>query len=441
MDFKRLKQMPVTLLIAYVLGNLSSMAQATPPRGFTDWCLNQDTATPGQQQVIQLLQELSREDDCAAADEHLRERLALTINGLDLTDVEVFTALPQLTHLNLDNNHIADWRPLTRLPNLESLNLRDNQISDASLVTAMPQLNWIDLSGNPIQNYEPLIAIAHQVHVRAQRPRQALLVPPSIGQQPGYQLGKIHGWDRRSLRLSPATPAKVFEFQVESGDLQILLDPESSQTLAMSLYQKNENNENELIPWLPIDFPQINQYGEQVIQYQGLDAGSYHLFVHQDPSHSEDTDFSILLLHGLPSPYLEQEPNDTPNLSGIQQLPPLQAETWNLQGSISTDSDPVDNWQFTLERPSRLSLLLKAYQGPAAISLYDENEQQVAFAPTLGTRTLRTLRKDGVAGIDLDLLPTGTYYLQVRPDDEVSSVNYQIVLTGNPIPPNPVIEP
>ena len=91
---------------------------------------------------------------------------ALVIHGYDTRnvplDLSLFTSLPDLVHLTIDSNGIADITPLTQLKQLRFLSVIDNQISDIRPLTKLVNLTTLRVAGNPIADKAPLQALLDQ---------------------------------------------------------------------------------------------------------------------------------------------------------------------------------------------------------------------------------------------------------------------------------------
>lgn len=66
----------------------------------------------------------------------------------------------RLKQLSLNNNAIIDIEPLSELSALEILDLEGNQIRDIGLLTALWNLEELYLADNPIQDTTPLLDMA-----------------------------------------------------------------------------------------------------------------------------------------------------------------------------------------------------------------------------------------------------------------------------------------
>ena len=74
----------------------------------------------------------------------------LNLSQNSISNITVLSGLSNLTELHISYNNISDISPLSNLINLRTLSLRDNSISDISSLLNFPNLRYLNLSGNPL---------------------------------------------------------------------------------------------------------------------------------------------------------------------------------------------------------------------------------------------------------------------------------------------------
>ena len=416
----------------------------TVPTTLTEWCLQQELATPEQQHLIDILQELSSKGTCEEVSEHFYFQSALTINNMDISDLSVLESL-SLFNLNLAGNQITDVSPLTRLPNLLYLNLTNNQISDVEPFFSMPSLKRLHLSGNPIADPDRLADLANRVelYIYPDYPNgdsPALLPldfrsPTSL--VPEDHLGTFSGVATPQRSIRPGQISHVYEFEMgHMGYFEAVLDPIASDELTMSVYLKTAHDAIALSPDEGyITSATEHRDGQQTLTLHGLGEGTYY-FVLKRKEQIVDTpiDYTVSLSQADGWPHMEQESNNdvahAQRRHPDRQLPLIGA--WHVQGDVETKADPMDYWQFTLNRPSHLHIHLAAEDDGAVVELYDVGGSPLPLHLNQTVVEQRQAR--------LDPLPAGTYYAQVRATDgnppSPYPKTYNLMLEGIPLRSN-----
>lgn len=82
--------------------------------------------------------------------------LLIEQNNISMKDLEILSAMDNLTDLILWNNNITDISPISNLRNLTYLDLCDNRITNIDALSNLEILETVLLSGNNITDYSPV---------------------------------------------------------------------------------------------------------------------------------------------------------------------------------------------------------------------------------------------------------------------------------------------
>jgi len=89
------------------------------------------------------------------------EMLGLCGIQLETIPSGIFSAMPNLWHINVSWNNLTDITPLVEIQSLGSLKMHDNNISDISVLADLTNLWELELQNNNISDISPLTSLMH----------------------------------------------------------------------------------------------------------------------------------------------------------------------------------------------------------------------------------------------------------------------------------------
>ncbi|MEM9091047.1 MAG: hypothetical protein AAGC93_20170 [Cyanobacteria bacterium P01_F01_bin.53] len=256
----------------------------------------------------------------------------------------------------------------------------------------------------------------------------AMTAANNISFRSATKLGKINGLRNVRDTLSGAQAYEVYEFQIEAGQLDLVLDSVTAHPPVMTLYARINRTRvgtNRTADFITQAIPASAR--EQKIIIGGLGAGTYYIGIGRSSSAHVPIDYR-LSIHPRPDRQLiESEPNNSVpsayNLGGKTNIPLVGQRL--VHGHISL-RDTADFYRFTLNQASYVSatLALEELGSRAVLEILDANRNQL--------KTVSIARPRSQGSVEFDRLPAGTYYAHIRPLGPTNTP-YTLSLTGLPV--------
>lgn len=255
-------------------------------------------------------------------------------------------------------------------------------------------------------------------------PATTVFIPNPV--VPNARFGTIPVIRNHSSTLNYRGEQHIYEFQVERGCLSLRLTGKSVQALDMLLLVKNTRLKVGSAP----DAEPITQAADngstKNIQIEGLGRGTYYVIVQKNSPERYTENYSLTIHRHNAETIEESEPNNAPHnsdeIGGDARIPLVGSR--HVQGQVSAVYDLVDYWRFRLDKPSYLESYLKSERGVVSLEILDADKKLI--------KRTRTNYPEGLASLQCDRLPPGTYYARLLPIGPVTT-GYNLRMEAHPV--------